>query len=211
MNFLYDQYGRRKYLTIQERNAFLEAAKWMRADVYTFCALLAYSGARISEILALVPARFDFSEEAVVIECLKKRRRGVNRTVPLPASLLKRLDDVHTIRLRQRSHEEGGQRLWPWCRATGWGHVKATMEAAGISGPHACPKGLRHSFGVSALQMETPINMVQRWLGHCSLATTAIYAEAIGEEERVIARRFWASFPRRAGESQRRDGGNGRR
>ena len=81
MNFLYDQYGRRKYLTIQERNAFLEAAKWMRADVYTFCALLAYSGARISEILALVPARFDFSEEAVVIECLKKRRRGVNRTV----------------------------------------------------------------------------------------------------------------------------------
>jgi integrase len=33
--------------------------------------------------------------------------------------------------------------------------------------------------------------MVQRWLGHTQLSTTAIYAEAVDEEERVIAARLW--------------------
>ena len=28
---------------------------------------------------------------------------------------------------------------------------------------------------------------VQRWMGHAQLTTTAIYAEAVGEEERSIA------------------------
>jgi integrase len=35
-------------------------------------------------------------------------------------------------------------------------------------------------------------NLVQRWLGHAQLATTAIYADAVGEEERGIAARLWA-------------------
>jgi site-specific recombinase XerD len=31
-----------------------------------------------------------------------------------------------------------------------------------------------------------PLNLLQRWLGHAQLATTAIYADAVGEEERGI-------------------------
>ena len=31
----------------------------------------------------------------------------------------------------------------------------------------------------------------QRWLGHAQLSTTAIYAEAIGQEEQEIAARIW--------------------
>ena len=36
-----------------------------------------------------------------------------------------------------------------------------------------------------------PLNLVLRWLGHAPLSTTAIYAYAVGEEERHIAARLW--------------------
>jgi integrase/recombinase XerD len=50
------------------------------------------------------------------------------------------------------------------------------------------PVGLRHGFGVSA---GIPLNLVQKWLGHAQLTTTAIFADATGAEEKDIARRMW--------------------
>jgi integrase len=44
---------------------------------------------------------------------------------------------------------------------------------------------------VAAVQASIPLNLVQRWLGHAQLSTTAIYAEAMGQEERNIASRMW--------------------
>jgi integrase/recombinase XerD len=67
------------------------------------------------------------------------------------------------------------------------------IKAAGIpDGPHASPKGLRHGFGVTAVSKGIALNMVQKWLGHAQLTTTAIYADAVGEEEQNIAARMWA-------------------
>jgi integrase/recombinase XerD len=82
-------------------------------------------------------------------------------------------------------------RLWSWSPVTAWRHVKAAVQAAGIRGAQANPKGLRHGFGVAAVQARIPLNLVQRWLGHAQLSTTAIYAEAIGSEEQEIAARMW--------------------
>ena len=67
-----------------------------------------------------------------------------------------------------------------------------STEAAEIEdGPHACPKGLRHGFGVAAISKGIALNIVQKWLGHSQLTTTAIYANAVGEEEQSIASRMW--------------------
>ena len=68
------------------------------------------------------------------------------------------------------------------------------MAAAQIVGPQASPKGLRHSFAVTALQGGVPITMVRRWLGHARLSTTEIYADAIGPEEQAIAGILWNTF-----------------
>jgi integrase len=38
---------------------------------------------------------------------------------------------------------------------------------------------------------ESPLNLVQKWLGHAQLSTTAIYANAVGAEEKDIAKRTW--------------------
>ena len=59
------------------------------------------------------------------------------------------------------------------------------MRTAGIEGPQACPRGLRHSYGV-------PLPTVAAVLGHASLTTTAIYTTAIGAEARELVSRVWA-------------------
>ena len=65
------------------------------------------------------------------------------------------------------------------------------MRRAGLKGPQATPKGLRHGFGVQAVSVGIPLNLVQKWLGHAQLSTTAIYADAVGAEEKQIAARMW--------------------
>jgi integrase/recombinase XerD len=128
----------------------------------------------------------------VVFESLKKRRTGIYRAVPVPPALLDALDMVHGVRECQRKRGSGrGVLLWPWSRMTGWRAVHEVMEAAKISGPHASPKGLRHGFGVAAVTASIPLNLVQKWLGHAQLSTTAIYADAVGAEETDIAKRMW--------------------
>ena len=74
---------------------------------------------------------------------------------------------------------------------TGWRRVREVMARAEITGPHATPKGLRHGFGVAAVSAGIPLNLIQKWLGHAQLSTTAIYADAMGAEERDIASRLW--------------------
>ena len=66
------------------------------------------------------------------------------------------------------------------------------MADAGIRGPQASPKGLRHGFGVAAVQAGVPLNLIQRWLGHASLETTSIYTQVIGDEERALADRIFS-------------------
>ena len=188
---LFDAQGRRLYLTEEERRAFLQAASKAPREVRTFCAVLHGTGCRVSEALALTQDRVDLSGRVIVLETLKQRRRGVYRAVPVPPDLLDMLDLVHGLREAQRRGAAKAQ-LWPWSRMTAFRRVQEVMDAAGIQdGPHACPKGLRHGFGVQAVSKGIALNMVQKWLGHAQLTTTAIYANAVGEEEQSIAARMW--------------------
>ncbi|MEH3063108.1 MAG: tyrosine-type recombinase/integrase [Methylobacterium radiotolerans] len=76
-------------------------------------------------------------------------------------------------------------------RVTAWRQIKDVMREAGVGATAACPKGLRHGFGVHAVRSGVPLNLLQRWLGHADIATTAIYADVMGPEEREIAARMW--------------------
>ena len=69
--------------------------------------------------------------------------------------------------------------------------MKDGLIAAGVRGAAASPKGLRHGFGVTAVTKGVSLNLVQKWLGHSQIATTAIYADAVGDEERAINARMW--------------------
>jgi integrase len=188
---LYGPTGGRKYLNAAERRRFIKAANRADPETRLFCLVLGWSGGRISEALALTPAAIDIDSGVANIETLKRRKRGIVRQVPLPRDTLRDLNRFFRLRVMQRDPELVVERLWTWSRTTAWRRVKEVMAAAGISGTPAMPRGLRHAFGVNAFQSNVPPHLVQRWLGHASLKTTAIYADVIGPDERVFAARMW--------------------
>jgi integrase/recombinase XerD len=189
---IYDSNGRRKYLTPTERQDFIRASQACLNTIRTFCGTLVHTGCRISEALALTTDRVDMRDGVLIFESLKKRRRGIYRAVPVPPTFLDALAEVHNLRAVQNGPDAGRSvPLWPWSRPTGWRYVRSVMETAGIAGLHASPKGLRHGFGIKAVVSNVPLNMTQKWLGHSQLATTAIYANATGPEEKQLAERMW--------------------
>ena len=189
---LYDRNGDRKYLIPGEREKFWKAAEASPREVRTFCGTLLYTGCRITEASELTAARIDLADRRIVFESLKERRKGVYRAVPVPPAFLDTLDLVHNIREAQKHPDKGRKvMLWDWCRTTAYTRVLEVMKAAGITGPHATPKGLRQGFGVNATVKAVPLNKLQKWLGHANLKNTAIYADTGGAEEDRIAERMW--------------------
>ncbi|WP_241479137.1 tyrosine-type recombinase/integrase [Leisingera sp. ANG-M1] len=170
--------GHRKYLNAVERDRFTAAAHAQPDKACLLCLTLLWTGGRLSEVLALKPEHISRDEGAVIFRTLKKRDQIVFRQVPVPRSLITALS-------------EGKKPLFPWQRTQAWTIVKSVMQDACISGPQATARGLRHSFAVHAVTRGVPLHLIQRWLGHSRLETTAIYSQALGPEERQIAERMW--------------------
>lgn len=183
--------GQRKYLSSQELDLFIAAANTHeRPEVRTLCLVLAHTGCRLSEALALTPESIDLSQGVVVFQTLKQRGTVRFRSVPVPSTTLNDLELVHRLRKLQKTKARTHS-LWPWGRTQAWKHIKAVFEIVGVSGVQASPKGLRHGFAVRAIERTKNPRLVQRWLGHRSLETTTIYIDIIGEEERQAADSMW--------------------
>jgi integrase len=177
----YDEAGRRKYVNSAERKRFVAVADAMDEDVRALCYVLTFSGCRISEALNLTRHHIDLERGALTIRTLKRRKLSF-RIVPIPRQLI-------TMLTRLPCGEDG--RLFTMHRATAWRHVKSAMASAAIAGPMATAKGLRHGYGIRAAGKSIPPNLIQKWLGHSSGTTTAIYIDAVGFEEREFAERMW--------------------
>ena len=185
---LYSDAGERLYLTASERERFEITSKQMDRETMTFALVLLYTGCRISEALALKVKHIDLENNSIRIESLKKRKKGIFRSIPVPEKLIESLNLVHALREAKNKNAF----IWSFSRMTGWRKITEIMSMANVTGPQASPKGLRHGFGVYAIaDCEIPLNMVQKWLGHSEIKTTAIYANAVGKEERDIANKMW--------------------
>lgn len=181
---LYDALGRRKYVNEEETLRFLRAAHALPAYARLFCELIAYTGCRISEALNL--CGFHVHDGEVVFRTLK-RRQTVFRVVPVPTWLTSALHGLASA--KDRAH-----RLWRVSRNAAYEWIMRAMRIACIGQEgdiHACPKGLRHGFGVRYAMLGTPIGTIQKWMGHASVKTTMIYLNVVGQEERRMAERGW--------------------
>ena len=169
--------GKRKYLTLDEQERFLHATSQLeRPEVRTFCDTLAYTGCRISEALALTPERIDLSAKAVIFQTLKQRGKIRFRSVPIPAQHLEALLLVHNIRKAQKSKSLATKtaKLWDFKRAMASRHVASVMITADIEGAQACPKGLRHGFGVRMAQKTRNPRLVQKLMGHMKMENLSL-------------------------------------
>lgn len=188
---LYTSTGSRKYLNAAERQRVLRGTAALSPEQQFFVLTLAWTGARISEVLALTPSSLQIEPGIVAIRTLKRRCHHV-REVPIPRKLVTALNRQFGLTASRRSPRQANHRLWPWSRKTGWRLIKRVMDAAGLSGARACPKGLRHAFGVATLGV-VPLNIRQKWMGHARPETTDIYSAVCGPEEIAFAERFWDS------------------
>ena len=184
---LFDAEGRRLYVSDGEWRRFLAAADRLDAPSRTFCYVLAFTGCRISEGLALTPQRLDAETGHVVFLTLKRRAR-VFRAVPVPPDLMTALSSL----ARGKPLDVP---LWGWCRVTAWRRVKRAMASAGIAGAQATAKGLRHGFGIANAEQNVPASLTRLWMGYSRLETLAIYQHAVGQEERAFAKRLWRRVP----------------
>lgn len=186
---LRNSYGQRKYLNRKERKAFLQASQGFELDKKLFFQMLFWTGGRISEVLNVTIEKVDLLEELVVLDTLKKRTQGHTREIPLPKPYPRELTS-YIQNIRKRPGNKQG-RLWTWNRRSASRYIQAVMNQAGIQGPQASSKGLRHSFAVHCVLHNIPLTVLKKWMGHADISTTAIYTNVIGKEERMLAVRIW--------------------
>jgi integrase/recombinase XerD len=140
---LFHSDGSRKYMTQDERTAFLAAAVQFPHDVRSFCHVLTYTGCRLAEALVLSADRVDLRASRLTFETLKKRTRGIYRTVPVPTALaLESRDGLATCQSCDASRGHQGRAGQPegapaWLRCGGGAGPHPAQPRAAVVGP--CP------------------------------------------------------------------------
>ncbi len=156
----------------------------------TFALMLAYTGCRISEALAVTVCDVDLYRSLVNIQSLK-RRSEIWREVPIPSEFARELELTHQLRKQQVGARTRVARLWNFSRSTAYRKITGLMGVANVTGTQASPKGFRHGFGIAAVKVGVPLPTIAAVLGHSSITTTAIYTTAVGKEARDLLQRMW--------------------
>jgi len=184
---LYNDKSERLYINADERMRFLEVLSSESDDIRAFCLTLFYTGCRLSEARELRFSSIQPKARLISFRSLKKRNQHHIREIPVPQELIDALDKLPR-HLGQPIWTVDGHKV---SRVTAYRWVKQVMNQADIHGAQACPKGLRHGYGIHAVRSGVQLNMLQKWMGHASISTTAVYANAVGREELEIADRMW--------------------
>ena len=160
-----------------------------------FLAILYRTGLRCSEALALEPKDVDFFGSSIRVLHGKGDRA---RTVGIDQGTLDMVREWMVERERR-----GFTRTQPlFCTRTGKamsgsyvrGQIKRLGLKAGIS-KRVHPHGFRHTHAFELMMENVPISIIQRQLGHASLATTDIYLSHIAPKQVIdaISGREWSA------------------
>jgi len=187
---LHDKDGARLYLNTAERDAFIAQCHITKEPIKCFCLLLVYTGCRLSEARHLRPQDIQSEEKTICVRTLKRRTKDEYRYVPVPQEIIALLKACRDTGDPERAYVFSDTQFPP-PRIQTYRWVKALMAELGFEGAKASPKGLRHTFGAHAILTGVQLQMLQRWMGHASMDTTAIYSTLVGKEEREIAKRMW--------------------
>lgn len=167
-----------KHLTEHEIDRLLAAAKdeqVTRNPIRNYAMLLLTfrHAFRVSELCGLKVSDVDFQEGTITIRRLK---HGVSGIHPLFKGEPKALKAWLAIRADKDSNalftSEQGK---PFTRAAINSLLDRIAKAAGLKNVN--PHALRHAAGYHAVNTGTDIRVIQRYLGHKSIASTVIYTE----------------------------------
>ena len=198
---LFDPNGERLYLTKKELKAFLHETKKETPINRMYCHLLYYTGCRSSEALQLTMDRVDLDNNIIRIKTLKQRKTDSYgrikhpkyRDIPVPECFIESLDLVFGIRQKQKKGKDKNTILWVKCRTTMYRVVKVVMERAGINGAMATCKGLRHSYGISRVTADKPVQLhvLSQLMGHTCSKITEVYLQFRDDEYIKMVNDSW--------------------
>ena len=170
-----------KHLTEHEIDQLLAAAKdetVTRNSIRNYCLLLLMfrHGLRVGEAIRLKVSDVDFQEGKEGTITIRRLKHGVSGIHPLFRGEAKALKAWLAIRAGIDSDvlfvSEQGK---PFTRAA----INLLLDriASAASLKNVNPHALRHAAGYHAVNTGTDIRVIQRYLGHKSIASTVIYTE----------------------------------
>jgi site-specific recombinase XerD len=156
----------------------------------TIRGVLAWAGLRRSEVLELRVSDLRLGD--VYPTCVVRGKGDKERVVPVPLPLRELLLD-YCLRMgrtgRERLFQTDAREPIHPSTLTAW--VKGWGQAAGMPSLH--PHLFRHTYASGLIASGVPIDAVQAWLGHASLATTAAYLHTAQSQSARHALDGWAS------------------
>jgi integrase/recombinase XerD len=168
--------SQKKLPVVLSRKEVVRVLRQVRKDHYRVCLSTIYScGLRLSEGLNLqVP---DIDSERMVLH-IKGGKGNKDRYVPLPERTIEQLRWYWSLH-RHRSLLFPGQQGWQTSRQpmdpSGMRKaLKAAVKEAGVK-KKITIHSLRHSYATHLVEAGVGLQLVQRYLGHSSLAATYIY------------------------------------
>jgi integrase/recombinase XerD len=183
------------FLTAIEVDALLAAPdqrRWIGRRDYTLLALLAQTGLRVSEVVALTVADVELGTGAHV-RCLGKGRK--NRVTPLTAhtttALRNWFREADTTPQRPLFATSTGRQLSRDAVALAVArHIRTAADSCpSLAAKHVTPHVLRHTSAMALLHAGVDTSVIALWLGHETTRTTQIYLHAdLALKERALAR-----------------------
>lgn len=133
-----------------------------------------YTGARISEILAIDDSLdIDFMTSKIRLKTLK-RKKDTCRTVPVPRQV------IAEIGLYLSGHPDMRGRIFKINRSNFFKKMQEIGMAMNLPKEKLHPNVLRHSRAVELAKAKAPLNMVQAVLGYASILNTSLYFAVSG-------------------------------
>jgi site-specific recombinase XerD len=156
------------WLEMDEIYKFLEVADNEMPREGKMIRFLLATGVRVSELVGVRKRDITWQTSPASIKVLGKGRK--ERKVLIP-------DWYKDVLLDYSKGFKDDQKLFDYCTATVQSDFRALVGMAGIQ-KHVTPHKMRHSFAVHMLRGGANIVNIQKFLGHTSLNTTQIYANA---------------------------------
>lgn len=190
------------YLEPQQIQRILNACAGEKEDRDRLLFLILFrTGRRLSEVLAIKPRNINQDKGTIVFKILKKRNnKNLRKIKAVDDKVLAELNkyiEKYNIEFDEyifQSPVKEGRHI---TRQNAFKVFRKTCEKAGISDvgtkkPH--PHHLRHSFAVNFLRKsksQTSLKMLQQWLEHTNINTTADYLQFNQEESRIMINKIF--------------------
>lgn len=177
-----------KYLSIEETARLLASAEKQPRN-FAILVTLGYTGLRVSELCALDLEDVEFSTHTLTV---RHGKGDKGRIVPVDEKCLHAmtayLDKVGAVPGGALFRSSRGQRLYPRAIQR---MIKTYARRAAIQ-RSVTPHILRHTFATTLLANGADIRIIQKLLGHRSIATTQIYTHV---DDRLLRQAFDSSKP----------------